>query len=299
MSTCEFCKKEFSTNQTLKTHIKTAKKCLKLRKENIEKNIEEIIEEIIYNCEYCKFTTTLKNSLKRHQISCNNFKTLQKKKETQSVFEEKEFIKNKLKKEYDAILNSKNIIILRQKKDIIKLEIENKEYKDKIFSLVSIPTITHTHTNNNILELNTINFDPQYIKDKVENNFTLAHLSDGLRGVAKFTKDHILTIEGKASYTCTDTSRKVFKYKDVQGGIQKDINAEKLKKVIKEPISRKSLSLYEKESKKLWTVANDKKTSVDDNEISNNNLTFLTDSFIKIKRFEEDPEFTRELSAII
>ena len=45
------------------------------------------------------------------------------------------------------------------------------------------------------------------------NNFTLEYLSEGIKGLAKFTKEHIINSseDGKQKYICSDPSRALFK----------------------------------------------------------------------------------------
>ena len=54
------------------------------------------------------------------------------------------------------------------------------------------------------------NFDR--IKEAIENKFTVNHVVDGQKGLAKFMVDTILTDEeGNLLYVCTDASRNIFK----------------------------------------------------------------------------------------
>ena len=133
--------------------------------------------------------------------------------------------------------------------------------------MASRPTTVNTvNTTNNNTNLLIVDFNKSTIKDSVENNFTLEHLNEGIKGVAKFTKDYIVKPEeGKRKYICSDPSRCVFKYRDENGVVQKDVRAVKLKNVIKDPIITKSKNLFT------------------DNSTSNSNsLTYLFNFFSNI-----------------
>ena len=67
------------------------------------------------------------------------------------------------------------------------------------------------------------------IKNAIENHLTVNHVVDGQKGLAKFMVDTILTDdEGNLLYVCTDASRNMFKYKNSDGEINKDVEAKKL-----------------------------------------------------------------------
>jgi hypothetical protein len=63
---CEFCNKTFNSKYTLNNHIKTAKYCINIRKNN---NIETT-ELSTFDCNFCYKTFTSNESLKKHLIIC-------------------------------------------------------------------------------------------------------------------------------------------------------------------------------------------------------------------------------------
>jgi hypothetical protein len=86
--------------------------------------------------------------------------------------------------------------------------------------------------------------------------------------VVKFTKKHITcTNKGQPTYLSTDSFRNMFKYKDENGFVRKDIKTN-----------------------------NNKET---DNMLSNNSLTILTNSFLKVKNIGNDVDFAKELSVAL
>ena len=67
------------------------------------------------------------------------------------------------------------------------------------------------------------------IKGIIEREFTTDDILDGQKGLANFAFQKILKDEnGNLVYACVDPSRKMFKFKDVDGNVIKDINTQKL-----------------------------------------------------------------------
>jgi len=105
-------------------------------------------------------------------------------------------------------------------------ELQNK--LDKIVNkAIERPT---TVTNNNLNILSSIDFNNlEKIKDLIENKLNANHVVDGQKGIAQFVVDSFLKDDnGNLLYKCTDTSRNIFKYKNREGEINKDVEAKKL-----------------------------------------------------------------------
>ena len=67
------------------------------------------------------------------------------------------------------------------------------------------------------------------IRNLIENNLTINHVVDGQKGLANFVRETmLLDANGISKYVCTDPSRHIFKYKDTNGEIKKDVEAKKL-----------------------------------------------------------------------
>ena len=301
MLKCEFCSNEYTTKSSLNRHQKTVKKCLYLRKDN-----EKINE---YKCDNCDYNTIRKACLTNHQKTC-------KSKQTKKIYDE---IIIKMKEE---IINLKNIHneelqTLKQKLEIsekdnerllsdnMNLERKLELHEEKLYTLASRPTISNINTTNNTRIDNlliSVDFKESTIKDNVDSNFTLEHLNDGLRGVAKFTKDYIVKSEdGKQKYICSDPSRGIFKYKDENGVVQKDVKATKLKNAIKDPIITKSKSLFIEENSRLFDgIANNEDTEQDSFDLINDKITVLKDNFLKVKNIDENVfDYAKEMVLII
>ena len=68
-----------------------------------------------------------------------------------------------------------------------------------------------------------------HIKNLIDNFLTINHIVDGRKGLANFVKEMmLLDHNGISKYICTDSSRYIFKYKDTNGEIKKDVEAKKL-----------------------------------------------------------------------
>jgi hypothetical protein len=320
MYTCEFCNKNFKTIITLTTHKKINKKCLTLRNDKHE------VRVYLHKCDCCEFSTNIKNAFKTHQLTCNKTKVNKEVKKYENIINELKQQYLEEKKKYENIIlelqekNGNKILELERRveknnnlsilKDstILKLKKNIVEYKDQLNDLIktlaSKPNITNNTTTNNKstndIQLSIINLDTNYVKEKVDNNFTLEHLNNGQKGLAKFTKDHILQEEeGKTKYICTDASRNFFKYKDQNGLVKKDIRASKLTEAIKDPIISKSQILFSIEQEKLIEMANNRSTTSTESDSCYLQLGLLAKSFFEMKEVgQNNIIFSNELSLL-
>ena len=146
----------------------------------------------------------------------------------------------------------------------------------------------------------SLNLNSDFIQKNVDDNFTLNHLVNGIKGMATFTNDFIINKEnGQSKYICTDSSRAVFKYKDENGIIQKDIKANKLKNNVKNPIITKSKQLYENESSRLLNESSTE-NQFDVLTMNRINIGMLTDQFLKIKNIDDHvDEYAKEMILVI
>lgn len=192
--------------------------------------------------------STLELELK---LKIDNIATLENKnKELELIIEKNK--EEKQKKELEL-----ELIIKEYKKDIEVLIKQNTELKEKLekhenhlFILSSKPTNTSIKIENLNNVLSNIDFKDNTFKEQVDNHFTAEHLIDGIKGVADFTKKYIINPgeDGKQKYLCVDPARAIFRYKDENGVIQKDVKASKLKNAIKDPIISKSKTLIQHET---------------------------------------------------
>ena len=139
--------------------------------------------------------------------------------------------------------------------------------------------------------LGNLEFKENTIKETVDNNYNIDYLNEGIKGLAQFTRDHIINAgeDGKKKYLCSDPSRAIFKYKDENGVIQKDVKAIKLKKAIQEPILNKTKSLLEHEILRIR----------EDGEEFDTTDARIVDNIIQVKNLEDNGmDYAREMSLL-
>jgi len=217
------------------------------------------------SCQFCNKSFPRKYNLNIHQQSAKYCLKIQETFHQNRERELHEVIKEKDKQ-------------LREKDEIIKQK--DKDIKDIAMKTQAKTNITVTN-NNKYNFLQTFNLTPEFIKSKIDANFTEDHFLDGQRGIAHFTFDNLLKDEeGKQSYYCTDLSRKTFIFKNRDGTISKDLKSEKLTKLIANDIIAKSRLMYAIVSPEL-TLDNYEERKyvtnlVDINNIKVDNSTFVT-----------------------
>jgi hypothetical protein len=185
---CEFCNSSFSSKGNLTLHKKTAKKCLLL-----QGNFNEIKTKT-FTCNICDTIYLSNKSLKEHSKKC--FVDVNK--------------------------------FLELKKQLESKDIQIKDLQDKLANIAEIGAKKHTTNNytNITNQLAPYDLNREKIYAIVNEYFTEDHLYARENGIANFAVNNLLTNdEGQIKMTCTDTSRKIFAYKDKDGKIYKDPNA--------------------------------------------------------------------------
>ena len=257
---CEYCNLILKSKYILKAHLLNNKACLKLR--GLEMNSK-------FTCKDCNLSFMSNINLNVHLEIC-------KKKELSKHNEEQ----NALIKEQDIKLKEQDIKLKEQKKIIkdqeLKLKdqdiqhkkeiLEMKDYNDKtiknlqaqldkmfltIEKLIDKPTGTTITTNNNIRN----NYSDKYFLEKLtsedlnkkcQNYLTEQVFFGGQKGIAQMCSDHIIkTKDNKVLLTCSDVSRKKFKYMDENGNIKEDYEARAFTEKVFEPIKKASQDVYE------------------------------------------------------
>ena len=236
---CLFCKKNLSSKYNLSYHQKTNKKCLSIQE--VENN--NIIEVKLSTCDFCNKSFTSQN-LKVHLSICkiktehDNKKKLEEENEKKIVELKKENEKkiDELKKEYEKKLKKQKKLLQIKDIEICKLqkelEVKDEIYDDehKTIKTIALQPRNNTNNNNNTNIIGNLNLDDtEKIKNVIETNFTADDILDGQKGLANFAVRNILKDEhGNLLYACTDSSRKMFKFRNLDGQIIKDVNTQKL-----------------------------------------------------------------------
>jgi len=87
---------------------------------------------------------------------------------------------------------------------------------------------------------------PEDIRHKCRNYLTEQVFFQGQRGIARMCTEHIIhTKDNKVLLTCTDVSRKKFKYIDEFGNIKEDYDARAFMEKVIGPIKQVSQEVYE------------------------------------------------------
>lgn len=198
----------------------------------------------------------------------------------------------------ESLLREKKIIESYEK-TIEELRKEIAEYRKDMFTLASKPTnhinnIGNTKKTTKTQNLVMADWRPDIIEEKVEENFKLEHIEDGIKGVASQYITH--SDGGVKCYQCTDSNREVFMYKDSNGVIQKDIRARKLKDAIKEPILKKTAELSIEEYSRLTDLTKGK--NIDLVDVSNNKMVNLSKKTQEIRDIEDNGDFSREMAIL-
>jgi hypothetical protein len=252
---CEHCNNEFINLNSLKSHQRKSKYCLKIQNKE-------------FTCDSCNKIFHIYKDFLKHKNDCLKIKELEE--------ENRDIIYYQSENEN---LKQKIIDIEKDKKE---LKEQIKHLQDQLISKSTTTNNTTINTTNKFVNVSVINLNDENIKNLIENNYNIDVIIEGQKGIAKFAKKYILTDEnGDPNYICTDRSRKVFKYKNNLGEIEIDVNAQKLtNKIIENGLINKTVNI----SQQYWTnddntIDNDKLHSIlqQTNEINNikyNNSVF-------------------------
>ncbi len=231
---CNYCKSVFSTKTSLNNHQRIAKYCLKIQGKTEKEDFKCIgcLKSFLRNYEY-----------QRHLTICNASDNI----------------------------NTYKIKIVELEEKNKSLNIQNEEYKiqikdlqDKLEKLASQainrPTTTNnttTNTNtNNIMNLAPLDMNvlTEKLKRMINDNMTEQHLLEGQEGIAKLVASCFTLEDGRKLITCTDTSRGVWKSKDTNGNILKDIKANNIAKTVQPIAVSKADILIDLDGKKRTKI---------------------------------------------
>jgi hypothetical protein len=217
-------------------------------------------------CEYCNRTFAENRNLKKHYERCK-----EKSKSTQQqIYDQLKFQLQQQREQCDKELRhqreqcEKELQQQREhyEKQIEKIEHQNKELQTQLFEIAKQPknittnTTTTTQTNNSrntaiINQLAPYDLNKDQITQLFYQHFSLNTFHGGPEEIAKLTAQVILTNpeSQKPKVTCTDISRKNFKYVDEEQAVQVDPGFQKTHDLIKEPLSQANVRMYVDELK--------------------------------------------------
>jgi len=228
MPVCEYCDKTLASYNSLYTHQKRAKYCLKIQCE------KGSIEKISYlTCKDCNKHFTTKRERQNHVEIC-----LEKYKKEN---EELKRMNEELKKDNESLKLEK------AKTQVYKDLFTNLSDKttDCLHEIAKQPRTQNTTQTNQLLLLTPFDLENQevqeFIKNSVEEHFDKDYFLDGPKGVAQFAVDKLLRdTDGKLKYVCTDPSRHIFKFRSDNGDILRDVKALKLTSLLTPSVKNKS-----------------------------------------------------------
>lgn len=234
-------------------------------------------------CEFCSNTFKDSYKLKIHQKKAKYCLEIQGKTNI-----EKENVEKLLEKL--TALSTENIQLkcenTQLKYENTFLRNENEEFKKTIADIAKTPQTINNTTNttqNNLLMLTPFELNRERFSNMIKESFTKDYMIEGQKGVAKFAVDKLLRDEnGKLQYVCTDPSRQIYKFKTIEGEMERDVKARKLTKSIVEELKKKAQNIT------LQTVT-------DDSDV----FMLLTNNFQDINDLEEDnAEFRNTLASL-
>lgn len=299
---CEYCNTVFKTISSLNSHKNKAKYCL-LIQGKIEPEPEPEQVKQIFKCSKCDKMLSSKQYLEIHFLKC--------KEEHECIYCNKILSTNQnLTKHLSVCLVKKDIDLSEKDKIIVRISTQLEHYKeqeenykeqikdlqdklDKIANkAIDRPTnsFTHTTTNNNLNIMTPIDFDDlETIKDLIDNNLNANHVVEGQKGLVQFLIDTFLTDEeGNLKYKCTDASRRIYKFLNIDGETNKDIDAKKLiSYIVSGGIKGKSVEIADR-----WYRD-------EDGEIDLMKYEIMNEPQKNILKIEEDSSsFRRELASM-
>ena len=290
---CNFCKTVLSSKYVLKNHINNNKACLSLRNLELKTN---------FLCNGCNHYSVDIQKLNAHHEICKPFQLSLLKEEYELKLQNKDKEINNLilqhKKEFNNLIisNEKEIKDLsrQHKKEFNNLIISNDEkvrslqiQLDKMFStiekLASQAIDKPNNATTNVTNVRNIYSDKYFLEDikqeevkkKCQNYLTEQVFFAGQRGIAQMCTDHIIkTKDNKVLLTCSDVSRKKFKYVDDIGNVKEDYEARVFTEKVFEPIKQASQVVYE-------NILSDVKDEQEREEIDYSRKTVLHDKTMK------------------
>jgi hypothetical protein len=214
MNICDYCKHNFSTNQSLKRHDIN---CKEKQKQIYEKGLFEQYEQ---------------QFKKQHE----HFEQQQK----------------QLKKQIECYEQQLKEQQIQYEKQLEKLELQIQKLENQIFEIAKQPkqqfnnhnNSNNTTTNNNQKTLNILNQLAPYdltvemVQETLEKYALEKVFKDGPNSIADFVVEKILTdsVTRKPKLIATDRSRGVFKYKDPDGNVHIDNKLTRTTDILQKPL---------------------------------------------------------------
>ena len=278
MNKCEYCNNVFKSLKTLNQHKRLAKFCLIKQKKQLI-------------CEHCNNISYSDKDFEYHQNHCIIFLKSKNQELEEKIKELNDENKDIVYYQTETEFYRKQVT--EKEKQLIEKDNQIKHLQEQIVSItktaVSKPTTTNNNNiNNKILNMSILNLDSENVKSIINDKYNLDVISEGQKGVAKFATNFLLKdSDGNLNYVCTDASRKIFKYKNNAGELEKDMNAQRLTDILTDNGIFNTTSQITKDH---WTN--------DDGSIDDDKFSKLFSKTLEINSLKEDNTiFKNELIA--
>ncbi len=251
MIKCDYCNNEFSTQNVLKIHQKSAKYCLILQEKDKSDNVTNLLI-----CEFCNKTFTRKDVRNIHILSC--------KKKIDVIHEKDKLIEELKNKILELEIQHKDTIFNLEKKIVIlETRLEDREEmsgkfeilhskKDNCIEKIALQpkistTKTTSNTQNNILNnLPVFNLTKEKLQLIASTEFTHELFLRGQEGAAKFaTNIARKENDGDLPWVVSDKNRGIVKMKGEDGIIITDYDVEIITDLIFEAIKDKNQEYFD------------------------------------------------------
>jgi hypothetical protein len=260
---CEFCLKNFTTNQNLNDHRPVCKEKDKKQYEDKLKEIDNQKKD--YEDKLDIQRRIFEDKLEKQRLDCED------KLEKQRLDCEDKL--EKQRKEYNDYTT--------------KLEARLEKFENAVTSMAAEPKTTTKTTN--VVVNNTLNLRNEHVSKVLDEHFTKEVVSGGQKGLAKMVWEKMLKgIDGKLTYKCVDPSRQTFEFINEDGDIERDVKAKKLTTAL---INGKVQQKASHVGNTIWTKA--------DGHVDPVMYEYSSQKVMELSCFEhDDSKFRSELSAL-
>ena len=287
MIECEHCKKSFVSKSVLTKHQTTAKFCLNIQS---VKNTNTIIIKII-RCDHCQKEFGQSSDLVKHHKTCKYkiIHDIKTEKDIEFQNRERDLMQQiqTLELSYMQQLKDKDNTLQNKEIEIVKLQSEIQSLNNRIdkFVIKGIEKSTTTTIINNYENLSMFNFTPEQVREIVYNKYLEVHFNDGKIGFAEFLyKNFAVDRDGNPMYTCSDTARNKFAFRDMNNKIQFDLDANLLIDLVLPDTISKSRMICDEKRERL--------NDLNSKEFHNANM-IIHKAFREIENIRENPSKVR------
>ncbi len=238
MVVCEYCKNEFSTKNSMETHQKRTKYCIKIQQQN---KLNDQTSK--FNCLYCDKDFFRKDDYYRHEERCK----LKMKKNDNLNNNEIALLYQEIRDLKEKNLELEKKVAVLEKSESIYKQLHMKK-DDCVEKIALQPKTTKTSsTQNNILNnLPIFNLTKEKLQLIASTEFTHELFLRGQEGAAKFaTNIARKENDGDLPWVVSDKNRGIVKMKGEDGIIITDYDVEIITELVFEAIKDKNQEYFD------------------------------------------------------